>query len=317
MPRRICQFLLLALLSFALPATAAPLQPKPQVPGYYRIMVGDVQVTALYDGDVAIRASTFKQMPQEKVRALFAANFFDADKGAPTAVNAYLIDTGSLHILIDAGFGRCLGPTAGHQLDALRAAGYAPEDIDTVLITHLHRDHICGLTTPDGRATFPKATLWVAEEEAAYWLSPTVAATQPQRHTIFETAHAALAPYQAAGTFRTFSADKEIVPGLVAHAAHGHTPGHTAFLLTSGKDQLLIWGDIVLSSAIQFAHPETTYQLDSDPAQAAATRQTIFAAAVANGWRIAGTHLPFPGIGRMRTDGTGYAWVPVEYDLQP
>jgi glyoxylase-like metal-dependent hydrolase (beta-lactamase superfamily II) len=307
----LCRPLMLMLAALCMfVAAAAQSAPKQQVPGYFRIKVGEATVTALYDGYIALPAKAFKNVPDKHIRALYEKSFLDPGKGEPTAVNAFLIDDGGRRILVDAGTRDCFGPTMGGLPGSLRAAGYAPGDIDAVLITHMHGDHVCGLIDGGGKAVFPRAIVWAAEEEAAYWLDE----TRPDAgQSGFRQARDAFAPYRATGAFHTFKSGAELFPGIRAIATHGHTPGHTSFLLSSKGENLLIWGDIMHVAAVQFARPEATILSDIDPKQAAAARKAMFEAAVKNGWSIAGVHLPFPGIGRIRKDGGAYAFVPVEY----
>ncbi|MCA0186548.1 MAG: DsbA family protein [Proteobacteria bacterium] len=123
----------------------------------------------------------------------------------------------------------------------------------------------------------------------------------------------AAAPYRAAGKWKVFAADAEIVPGIRSVAAPGHTPGHSAYLLESKAQQLLIWGDIVHSHAVQFQRPEVAIEFDVDKKLAVATRRALFARTAKAKLLVAGMHLPFPGLGHVRSEGKGYAWVPVEF----
>ncbi|NSL54705.1 MBL fold metallo-hydrolase [Uliginosibacterium aquaticum] len=299
----------------AAPALAAPpAQLKTQVPGFYRYAVGDFEVTALYDGYVDLDSKLLKGMRAQQIQSLMARMFMQDSKGVQTAVNAYLVHTGERLILVDAGSASCFGPTLGRVLENVRAAGYAPEAVDTVLLTHMHPDHMCGLLGADGKPAFTRATVWAAQEDADFWLSEKIAAAAPEgNQPFFRMAREAVAPYQAAGTFRTFKAGEAIVAGVSVLPTHGHTPGHSSYLLTSGTQKLLVWGDIVHNHAVQFMHPEVSLEFDTDQKKAIATRKALFAQAAKAGWGIAGAHLPFPGLGRIRKDAQGYAWVPVEF----
>lgn len=293
---------------------APPAQAKTQVPGFYRQALGGFEVTALYDGYVDLHVSLLKGMGAEKIQSLLARMFLEHTDGVQTAVNAYLVHTGERLILVDAGAAACFGPTLGQIVANIRAAGYAPEAVDTVLLTHLHPDHLCGLLGADGAVAFPNATVWAAQEDADFWLSEAVAEAAPEGNRPFFTmARGAVAPYQAAGRFRTFSVGDALLPGVTAQPTHGHTPGHTSYLFESGERKLLVWGDIVHSHSVQFRHPEVSLEFDTDPEAAIAARRAVFARATEEGWSIAGAHLPFPGLGRIRAETEGYAWVPVEF----
>jgi glyoxylase-like metal-dependent hydrolase (beta-lactamase superfamily II) len=278
-----------------------------QAPGWFRYAVGDFRVTALQDGMIDLPPGGFSGLPAEQIQALSARSFSISEKGVPTSVNAYLVDTGTHRVLMDAGNADCYGWKLGGLAANLKAAGYAPGDVDIVVLTHLHGDHVCGLAA-NGKRLFPNATVWAAANEAAYWLDPANTATP-------KAARAALALYGK--QFHTFKPGEAIAPGLTIVPTPGHTPGHTSFLVVSKGAALLVWGDIVHNFFVQFAHPEVSVMSDYDKAAAVATRQALFAKLAAENTAVAGAHLPFPGIGRLRADGAGYVFVPVAFGPRP
>ncbi len=287
---------------------------RPQATAFYRITVGDFAVTALSDGAAKRPAEQQLQLlygDKEKITAALRRAYPDGQ--IPTAVNAYLIDTGAKLMLIDAGNGRMGSPAMGQMIDNLRAAGYRPEDVDEIYLTHMHGDHVGGLVAETGRA-FPQATVYAAKAEAEYWLNDSNLDAAPDAaKRSFQAAKTALAPYIAAGKFQTFAGGGPLTPGIRAEALPGHTPGHTAYFIESKGRTLLLWGDIVHVAAVQFADPAVTIAYDSDRAVAAATRQQILAAAAQNGWLIGGAHILFPGFGRVRADGNGgYVFQPLD-----
>ncbi|HYD63507.1 MAG TPA: MBL fold metallo-hydrolase [Noviherbaspirillum sp.] len=297
---------------------APPAKQGTQVPGYYRMELGDIEVTALYDGYVSLDAKLLKGASAQDIQSLLARMFVSSIKGVQTAVNAYLVNTGKNLILVDAGAAKCFGPTMGVIADNIRAAGYDMAQVDTVLLTHLHGDHICGLVTSDGKPAFPNATVHVAKEEAAFWLDKDGAAKAPKDfQPFFKIAQDAVAPYANAGKLKQFNAGESLLAGVVSVPTRGHTPGHAGYLFSWGEQQLLVWGDIVHSHAVQFARPEVSIEFDTDQKQAIATRKKVFAEAASKKLWIAGAHLPFPGIGHVRAERKGYAWVPVEYAPLP
>lgn len=303
-----------ALLSFGVVALAAPAAVTTQVPGYYRQGLGDFSVTAIYDGYVDLDTRVLKGIKADQQQRLLARMFLENNQGVQTAVNTYLVHTGEKLVLVDAGTAQCFGPTMGRALDHIRASGYAPEAIDAVLITHLHPDHACGLLDKEGKIAFPNATIWAAQEDADFWLDEATADAAPKdKRPFFKMVRDALAPYLAAGNFKRFKAGEPLMNGVSAVPAPGHTPGHTAYLFDSKAKQLLVWGDIVHNHAVQFARPEVSVEYDTDQKRAIATRQSLYRQAIKNGWMIAGAHLPFPGLGHVRKESSGYAWVPVEY----
>lgn len=314
-PRALRSALAASAAAISLVAHAAPPQLTQQAPGFYREQVGDFTVTAVYDGYIRLAPALLKGMSAQDVQSLLARMFQSADNGGvQTAVNAFLVHTGKQLVLVDAGAAKCFGPTMGNIVENVKAAGYKPSDVDTVLLTHMHPDHICGLVTADGKPAFPKATVYAAAQEASFWLDKKVAQAAPEgNRPFFKMAQDAIAPYVAKGAFKTFENGAQLVPGFSAVPTNGHTPGHTSYLIESGKDKLLLWGDIVHAHAIQLRHPEVSVEFDASPEQAIVARQRIFEQSARQGWLIGGAHLPFPGLGHVRKDDAGYSWVPVEY----
>jgi glyoxylase-like metal-dependent hydrolase (beta-lactamase superfamily II) len=308
----------LACLAPIAPAQAGASMVRTQVPGYYRMMLGQFEVTALYDGVIELDSGLLKNAKEEEVNRLLARMFVGNPK-MQTAVNAYLINTGSNLVLVDAGAAKLFGPGLGRVVDNLRAAGYDPAQIDTVVITHMHGDHVGGLGDSAGQMAFPNAAIHVAQFDSDFWLSQEAAAkASPDLQPFFKMARDAAAPYQARGQWKTFTEGSEVVPGIRATKAYGHTPGHTAYSVESNGQKLLIWGDIVHAHAVQFAQPDVAIEFDIDKTQAVATRKSLMYSLAATKTLVAGMHLPFPGIGHVRADGKGiYSWVPIEYSPLP
>lgn len=317
LPRRIVASLVLCLVAGVGAAhAAAPLEN--QVPGFYRQQVGGAVVTAIYDGYVALDPKSLSGMDQQQVQQHVARMFQARNAAIQTAVNAFVVRAGTHTVLIDSGSSDCFGPTMGRMLDNLRAAGFKPEDIDTILLTHMHPDHACGITSADGRAAFTNATVWAARKDAAFWLDNASAARLPADQRAFlKMAQDAVAPYAATGRFKTFADGDAIVPGISVVPSAGHTPGHSSYLIDAGAEKMLVWGDIVHFHAVQLPHPEVTIEVDVEPKAAIASRRRILAETAGKGWLVAAAHHPFPGIGHVRREGKGYAWVPVEYGDLP
>nr|WP_028318116.1 MBL fold metallo-hydrolase [Desulfobulbus elongatus] len=311
--------LTIALFLCSLPAVhAQALMAQTQVPGYYRMQLGQFEITALYDGAIQLDTKLLHNAKPADLDRLLA-RMFVGNPAMQTAVNAYLINTGDHLVLVDAGAAKLLGPNLGYIPDNLKAAGYDLAQVDTVIITHLHGDHIGGLRDGQGKPLFPQATVWVPQRDHDYWLSEQIAAAAPEKaQPAFKRVRDIAAPYLASGQWKTFAEGTVLVPGIKAVKAYGHTPGHTAYAVESAGQKLLIWGDLVHAHAVQFAQPDVSIEFDVDQKQAVATRKAIMAEMAASQSLVAGMHLPFPGIGHVRAEGKGsYAWVPIEFAPMP
>jgi len=307
MPQRLLPAALVLIAGLGLgaaPALAAGPQLKGQAPGWYRVQLGEFEITALSDGTLDLPVDKLLQQPAPNtLRALQHAYL-----GVPleTSVNAYLINTGSKIVLVDTGTAGLFGPTAGRVLANLKASGYAPEQVDEVVITHMHGDHI------GGAGAFPNAMLRLDKRDADFWLAPEQVAKSDGAKAIAAVVKA----YADTGRFKPFDGSAggvEIVPGVKAFPAYGHTPGHSNYVAESKGQKMMFWGDLMHVAAVQFKEPEVTIQFDSDPKAAAPARVKAYAAAAKEGYYVAVAHVSFPGIGRLRADGKGYDWLPVNY----
>ena len=307
---------LLGCLLLAGTALAAAPRVKSQAPGYYRIRVGSFVVTALFDGNIALPADQLLlNISKARVDKILAEHFLPSP--VPTSVNGFLIDTGRRLVLVDTGAGRFLGPSLDKLVRNLAAAGYSPAQVEAICITHMHPDHVGGLVA-DGQRVFPNATVYANQRDADYWLSAArMKAAPPEKKRYFQEAVAALTPYSRAGKFKTFRGDTELMPGIEAVPAPGHTPGHTMYRVHSEGHSLLLWGDIVHVASVQFANPSIAIKFDTDPREAVATRQKVFREAAESGELIGGAHLAFPGLGHLRKARRGYAFVPINYLGEP
>jgi glyoxylase-like metal-dependent hydrolase (beta-lactamase superfamily II) len=177
----------------------------------------------------------------------------------------------------------------------------------------MHGDHIGGRTS-GAAAAFPNAVLRADKRETDFWLNKDNAAKAPaDMKSFFDSAIAATQPYVAAGHLKPFEGATELVPGVRAQPSYGHTPGHTTYVVESGGQKLLLIGDLIHVGAVQFAHPDVTIAFDSSPKDAAAARLRTFGEVARQGEYIGAAHLPFPGIGHLRTAGKGFRWLPVNY----
>jgi glyoxylase-like metal-dependent hydrolase (beta-lactamase superfamily II) len=298
-----------------LPAAAKEAPAGAQAPGIYRLKIGAFEVTVLSDGSAALPTKYFSGDAEGAAKLL--ENAFVANKEmAPTTFNEWLINTGDKLILVDTGYSSAIGPMAGKLPKVLAAAGVNPADIDAVVITHIHPDHCNGLLTTDKQIAFPNATVHVNGDEFAWWLEGDVKIPEgkPFFKDLFEGGRAAFRPYVDGKRVQTFKDGAELAPGITAVTAPGHTVGHTMVRVANGDGQLLIWTDIVHSTALQFPEPERGIAFDLEPPKAIATRKKVMDMAATDRLLIAGTHIGFPGVGHVAKASSGYAFVPVPWN---
>lgn len=283
---------------------------QPAEAGVYRFTVGDLRIAALSDGTLPLGIKPLvKGLPPERIDALLAERF-ERDP-LETSINAFLIDTGSRLLLVDTGAGQLFGPYGGKLPVSLAAAGYRPDQVTDILLTHIHTDHSGGLAL-DGRMVFPNATVHVGQADLDFFLNRdnTTKGLQP-RH--YDEAVATVGLYVKAGKVKPFTGQSEILPGVTEIPTPGHTPGHAFYRVTSRGETIEFWGDIIHVGPVQFPHPEATVAFDIDQDAARAQRLKRFAQEADSGQLTAAAHLSFPGLGRLRRDGEAYRWVPVEY----
>lgn len=295
-------------------AHAAGPMVKTQAPGYFRIMVGDFEVTAISDGTMKLPMhDLLTNTTKDKVNEALKKNF--VDHPVETSVNAYLINTGEKLVLVDTGAGGLFGPTLGQLTTNLKAAGYQPEQVDHIVITHMHADHVGGLTT-GGKMAFPNATVHIDQHDTEFWLSSEKMNVAPEgSRGAFQRAMAMTNPYVRVGKVKTFNGTTEFTAGIKAVAAYGHTPGHAVIEVESKNQKLVLWGDLMHLAAVQFEDPTVTISFDTDSPSAMKERQKAYAAAAKAGYLIGAAHISFPGLGYVKAapDGKGYQFVPVNY----
>jgi glyoxylase-like metal-dependent hydrolase (beta-lactamase superfamily II) len=295
---------------FVEPARAAAPFAKLQAPGFFRMFLGEFEVTVLSDGATSL--DVVKLLDESAVETEAALQKSFLKNPVETSDNVFLVNTGAKLILIDAGGGTFFGPALGKLQSNLRAAGYAPEQIDDVLLTHMHRDHVGGLVI-DGKLAFPNATIHADKRESDFWLSKdNLDKALPELKPRFQGVVATLGPYVAAGHYKPFETDSEILPNMRSVASHGHTAGHTTYVIESEGHQLWLIGDIVNVAAVQLDHPSVSFGFDADGSAAAATRVKALTSAARHEVLVGAAHLPFPGLGHLRAEGDTWRWLPID-----
>jgi len=281
--------------------------PQQQIPGVYHRRVGDIVVTAISDGFLDGTVETMRNIAPDEARAILTTAFRPARR---TSVNAFLIYAAGRFALMETGSGNYLQPTAGKVMANLAAAGVDPAAIETVILTHMHPDHSAGLTDmATGRRNYPNAELVMHENEPAHWFDDAAMAkgTEREKKLFFQAGREQVAPYR--DRWRLFRRG-EVFPGVTAIPRPGHTPGHTTFMISSGSEQLLIWGDTVHVPEVQTARPEVCMEVDTDQDAAAASRRKVFDMAATDRLLVTGMHLHFPGFAHLAREGTGYRLIP-------
>ena len=285
--------------------------------GHYRLQIGEIQATVVSDGNIAGPPRVYAlDAPEADLQTVLANAFLPSDM-MTLNLNTLLIETAGQRVLIEAGAGQTMGPNGGRLFSNLAAIGVQPEDIDVVVISHTHPDHVGNLRTADGARAFPRATVFAPKADWDFFVQGDpdlsympVSAEFRQR---FATAiKRSVEP--VAASVELYEAGTEIVPGLTTISAFGHTPGMVNFLVHSGDDQLLLTADLAYHPLVNIDNPWRPGP-DRDKETALQSRQRIFDRAAAERLLVLGFHYPFPGIGRMLKTDSGYAWVPSGWEF--
>jgi len=278
----------------------------------YAFRVGDLRITALSDGTVpqdlhTLLRDTTDQKTDSLLKQGFVANPVEA------SINVFMFKLGNRLFLVDTGSGE-LFPRGfgGKLLQSLAAAGVSPEQVTDILLTHAHDDHMGGLIH-NGALAFPNATVHVGKADVEFFQDRSNAAKTHYGMNYFDDYFASLKHYVDAGKVQMFEGTAQIVPGITATVHPGHTPGSAFYTVESKGQRIVFVGDIIHVSEVQFPDPTITITYDVDRTQAAHVREAAFTAFAHDGTLIAIPHIPFPGVGHIRTAGTGYEWVPVVF----
>lgn len=296
-------------LAFLPSAQAADLRQK----GYYSYKVGDIEVISIYDGiwqndgfdGFAVNASG------DEVKAALTTAGHSTDF-IPIEFAFTIIKAGGKTIMLDAGTGGQLAPTAGLAAKGgFEAAGITPDSIDTIIVSHMHPDHIFGLMEKDTNAqVFPNAEIMIGETEYNFWTDPGLIEKLPEgRRGLGQRIQATFPTWKNVSQFKD---DAELAPGIRAVKSFGHTPGHTSIHLSSGEDELLLIGDAIIVPALFLANLDWQLAFDADKDQATKTRKAIVDQAIADNMTIGGYHFGFPNAGKIEKDGSSHVFVPAE-----
>jgi glyoxylase-like metal-dependent hydrolase (beta-lactamase superfamily II) len=265
------------------------------------------------DGTIAFPAEVLWPEATKAERDAVLVSDFQPTEKCTIQTNVLAVNTGDRLVLIDAGSRGKMQPTAGRLLQNLAAAEIKPEEVDTILITHAHPDHLWGVAdASDTERTFPNAEYVIGEAELNFWMQP--------QHPLASDADWGGTYRQNMKTFaaikdriRTVKPDGEVVPGIAAIATPGHTPGHTSVQIASGSNQILCTADVVGNRAVQFQHPDWRGGFDLDLDQGAKTRRAFLDRCASEKVTVSSYHLPFPGIGHVVRTGTAFSWLPSDW----
>jgi glyoxylase-like metal-dependent hydrolase (beta-lactamase superfamily II) len=282
-----------------------------QVAGVYRYKVGSIECTQVTDGFVQFPfpENFIKNAPKEEIAKALAAAYLPTDK-MTVLFNPVALNTGGKLVVIDTGYSDKGPKTAGQFHENLAAAGIDAKNVDVVVISHFHPDHINGLVNSSGASAFPNAEVKVPAREAAFWMDDgNMGKAQGGLLTAFQNARRVMGVVSK--QVIRYEWDKEVAPGVTAMGTPGHTPGHTSFVISSGNGKALVQSDVTNNPFLFARNPNWHVAYDMDGAQAEATRRKFYDMAIAEKMQVTGFHFPFPAVGHIEKDGNGYRVVPV------
>ena len=286
----------------------SPMNPKGLK--FHKFKVGDIEVTTVFDGNITRPhdPAFVRNASLDDVKSMLRA-FNIPDNEALNTFTITVVKIGDRTIMFDAGNGTVGAPGTGQLSENLKAAGIDTAKLSALIVTHFHPDHFSGLMTKDNEQLFANTEIFVPEPEYKFWADPSVFSRLPEaRHGIPRRIQATMPNWK---NLKQAAIDKEVVPGIKALATHGHTPGHTSYLVTSGNASLIVLGDVTNIPAFNLKNPGWHLVVDQDAAMAEATRRRVFEQAVADKTMLTGYHWGMPGAGTLAKDGGGYVLAPV------
>lgn len=295
----------------ALPAMAKARMAATQAPAFYRFKIGDIEATVVSDGELSVgppSTQLFGGVTQAALEKGLTDNLLPTDN-IELEENALLLNTGDKLVLFDVGVGsaKAFGTKGGRILTNLKAAGYDPKDVDTIVLSHAHPDHCWGLIADDGTRNFPNAQIYMAEADLAFWTDE-AKASDPAIGSMVGPTRSQLLPNRDRMVF--VKDGGEVVPGVQALATPGHTVGHTSYMVTSGSKTLCLAADIAHHFVLTMSNPKVEFGFDTDPKQGVATRIRTLDMLAAQKVPTLFYHFPFPGVGHVAKRGDGYAFLP-------
>jgi glyoxylase-like metal-dependent hydrolase (beta-lactamase superfamily II) len=284
-------------------------------PGYfYRFPLGDAEVTVVSDGPLPLGPpkGTFVGVPDDEVKKMLSDNFLSPDN-VVLEQNSPIVNTGDKLILFDTGMGTAknFGPTTGRQQKSMKEAGIKPEDIDAVVFSHGHIDHIGGVVDESGKVLFPNAQYYIAQSDLEFWTDEGKAGG-PLKDFIVH-ARKNLLPVRDRIVF--YKDGQEFLPGVQAISAPGHTVGHTIFMVTSSGKSFAFLADLSHHPILLLEKPRMQFSYDTDPKQAAETRVKLLDMLAANKIPVMAYHYAWPGIDHIAKTGEGFHYYPEAMNL--
>ncbi len=283
-----------------------------QAPGFYRYKVGEIEVTAINDGYAERPLTGYVKNAPEADVTKFMQDLHQPAGKVRVPYTSLVLRSGGKTILLDTGNGDSGAPTTGTWMANFKAAGFDPAAVDTIVLTHLHPDHINGMRLKSGAAVFPRAAVKLPAAEWNFWMDDAKMAAVPEaRRGVFKNVRRVLAPLAA--TVSKFADGAEVVPGVTAVAAYGHTPGHTTFAIASGNARMMMMADVTNHTSVFLRNPDWHVLFDMDPEMAAKTRRRMADLAMTERMQVAFYHAPFPATGYLEKHGNGYRLEPVQW----